>query len=311
MQGATMKNHQLRALIQVADNGSIRGAARALNLSQSALTKALRELEDDVGAELLLRSYKGIEFTPAGAMLLQRARLALSILDKTKAEIGQQNEGQRIKISFAVTPIVAALELPQILREFRKLQPHAELSLSEGLLSNVIPGLIDGSLDFAVAIADPGDLPYDIAFDPLCKIKPVVAGRIGHPLANASTWDELKEAEWVLNVVPGSHSSHLLSWLQKQGFGELRDSVRCSSPLLWLELMRRTDRLGVGPARLFRDPISGHGLQCLDISPMPPSMSIGILTLRGLPLPRPAKQLLNLFERHLEFLNKLETQSPA
>ncbi len=304
-----MKNHQLRALIQVADNGSIRGAARALNLSQSALTKALRELEDDVGAELLLRSYKGIEFTAAGAMLLQRARLALSILDKTKAEIEQQSGGQHIKLSVGVTPVVAALELPQILREFKHLQPNAELTLSEGLLTTVVPALIEGNLDFAVAIADPGDLPYDITFEPLCQVKPVVAGRVGHPLANAQTWEELKDAEWVLNLIPGSHSSHMLSWLQKQGFGELRDAVRCASPLLWLELMRRTDRLGIGPDRLFRDPLSGHGLQCLDITPMPPSMSIGILTLRGLPLPRPAKQLLTLFARHLEFLNKLENQS--
>jgi LysR family transcriptional regulator, regulator of abg operon len=51
-----MKDHQLRALVQVAESGSIRAAARAMNLSQSALTKALRELEEDVGAELLQRS---------------------------------------------------------------------------------------------------------------------------------------------------------------------------------------------------------------------------------------------------------------
>ena len=59
-----MKDHQLKALVQVAESGSIRAAARAMNLSQSALTKALRELEEDVGAELLQRSYKGIGFTP-------------------------------------------------------------------------------------------------------------------------------------------------------------------------------------------------------------------------------------------------------
>ena len=82
-----MKDHRLKALVQVAESGSIRAAARALHLSQSALTKALRELEESVGAELLLRSYKGIEFTEAGTTLLSRARLALSILDKARDEI--------------------------------------------------------------------------------------------------------------------------------------------------------------------------------------------------------------------------------
>ena len=52
-----MKDHHLRALVHVAESSSIRAAARAMNLSQSALTKALRELEEDVGAQLLTRSY--------------------------------------------------------------------------------------------------------------------------------------------------------------------------------------------------------------------------------------------------------------
>ena len=104
-----MKDHQLKALVQVAESGSIRAAARNMNLSQSALTKALRELEEDVGAELLLRSYKGIEFTQAGGTLLHRARLALSILDKAKEEIAQLRGSGEVKLAIAVTPLVGAL----------------------------------------------------------------------------------------------------------------------------------------------------------------------------------------------------------
>ena len=298
-----MKDHQLKALIQVAENGSIRGAARALNLSQSALTKALRELEDDVGAELLLRSYKGIEFTPAGAMLLQRARLALSILDKARAEIAQQSGGRGIKLAIAVTPMIGALAMPRVFQEFEKLQPDAEISLSGGLLTNVLPDLIEGRLDFAIAIAEPADLPYDIAFEPLCRVRATVAGRIGHPLAHARTWADLKDAKWVLNLAPGSQASHSLAWMQTQGLSAPGKLVRCASPLLMLELMRRTDCLCIGPHRLFSDPLSGVGLQCFDVSPTPPPMSIGLLSLRGLPLPRPTKQLATLFARHVSYLD--------
>lgn len=301
-----MKDHQLKALIQVAENGSIRGAARALNLSQSALTKALRELEDDVGAELLLRSYKGIDFTPAGAMLLQRARLALSILDKARAEIAHQSGGRGFKLSIAVTPMIGALALPQVFQEFEKLQPDAEISLSGGLLTNVLPDLIEGRLDFAIAIAEPADLPYDIAFEHLCHVKATVAGRIGHPLADARTWAELKDAKWVLNLAPGSQASHSLAWMQTQGLGAPCNLVRSGSPLLMLELMRRTDRLSIGPTHLFSDPMSGCGLQCFNVNPMPPPMSIGLLTLRGLPLPRPTQQLVTLFARHLAYLDNLD-----
>lgn len=303
-----MKEHHLKALVQVAESGSIRGAARAINLSQSALTKALRELEEDVGAELLRRSYKGIEFTDAGATLLHRARLALSILDKAKAEIAGLHGGRSVRLAIAITPLIGALELPQILKEFERLQPNAELTLSEGLLTTVLPDLIEGRLDFAVAIADPGDLPYEVEFHALCTIRPAIGGRIGHPLAEARSWEELKDAQWALNLGAGSHSGHLLEWLRQKGYEAPRNTVRCASSLLMLELMRRTDRLSVGPARLFSDPLFGHGIRCLDISPMPPPMAIGLLTVRGLPLCGPAKQLATLFERHLAFLDRLEKQ---
>ena len=306
-----MKEHQLKALVQVAEHGSIRGAARAMNLSQSALTKALRELEEDVGAELLRRSYKGIEFTHAGGTLLHRARLALSILDKAKEEIAQLYGGRGIRLAVAVTPMVGALELPQILREFERVQPGAEISLSEGLLTTVLPDLIEGRLDFAVAIADPDDLPYDIEFESLTHVRPALGCRCGHPLAGAKRWEELRGAQWVLNLSAGSHSSHLLSWLRTQGFAEPRNTIRCASSLLILELMRRTDRLSIGPARLFNDPLFGNGIQCLDMSPMPPPMSIGLLTVRGLPLAGPAKQLAILFARHLAYLDSLEKQAAA
>lgn len=303
-----MKEHHLKALVQVAESGSIRGAARAINLSQSALTKALRELEQDVGAELLRRSYKGIEFTEAGATLLHRARLALSILDKAKEEIARTHGGCIVRLAIGITPLVSALELPQVLKEFDRLHPAAEITLTEGLLTTVLPDLIEGRLDFALAIANPEDLPYEVEFQSMCQVRPAIAGRTGHPLAAARTWEELEGAKWALNLGAGSHSGHLLDWMKQQGYGEPRNTIRCASALLMVELMRRTDRLSMGPARLFQDPLFRHGIQCLDVSPMPPPMSIGLLTVRGLPLCGPAKQLATLFERHLAFLDRLEKQ---
>lgn len=154
-----MKNHQLKALVQVADSGSIRAAARTMNLCQSALTKALRELEEELGVELLMRSYKGVEFTDAGHTLLSRARLALAILDKAQEEIALQRGGVGVRVSIALTPLVGIQVLPQVLLEFERSNPAARINLSEGFLTTLIPQLIDGRLDFAVALADPASLP--------------------------------------------------------------------------------------------------------------------------------------------------------
>lgn len=294
-----MKEHQLKALVQVAESSSIRAAARAMNLSQSALTKALRELEEAVGAELLLRSYKGIEFTQAGLALLSRARLALSILDKAQEEIRLLRGGAGARIAVGVTPLVAVTVLPKVLREYERMQPDARIGLVEGLLTTVLPDLIEGRLDFAIAIADPDDLPYEIEFQSLSTIPAVLAGRKGHPLARATRWTELKDAKWALNLSPGSQGNNLLAWLEKKGLDIPKNTLRCTSPFLMTELMRRTDCICIGPAPLFEDRLFAQGIECFDVRPLPPPMLLGILTLRGVPLSSAAKPLAVLFARYL------------
>src|SRR5690606_39418757 len=74
-------------LLAVVEACSVRGAARLLNLSQAALTKALRELELAVGAELITRSYRGVRLTEAGSILHDRARAARQQLQLAETEI--------------------------------------------------------------------------------------------------------------------------------------------------------------------------------------------------------------------------------
>src|SRR5690606_20555409 len=213
-----MKDHQLKALVQVADSGSIRAAARAMNLSQSALTKALRELEGDIGAQLLQRSYKGIGFTPEGNALLIRARLVRATIDTARPGYRPGRGGAGAPVKAAITPLLAAPVLPDVLAAFRKTQPEAELTFHEGLLVQAIPGLIEGKIDFAIALASPQDLPYEIEFEPLANIDAVPFVRTAHPLADAQDWNRVADAEWVLNLSAGSQSMNLVGWLRAQGF---------------------------------------------------------------------------------------------
>ncbi len=297
-----MKGHQLKALVQVAESGSIRAAARALNLTQSALTKALRELEEDVGAELLQRSYKGVCLTPAGTTLLSRARLVLSTLEKAREEIRLMRGGAGAHVKVAITPLVAATVLPGVLAAFRKAQPDAELTFHEGLLVQALPGLIEGRIDFAIALASPPDLPYEIDFEPLTDIDAVPFVRSDHPLADANDWRSLAEAQWVLNLSAGSQSMNLVTWLEGRGLPAPQRVIHCSSPFLIVEMARRNDLIAYGPKVLISDRQVGVGLRTLPLQPLPPAMPLGLLTLRGVPLASAAKKLANLFRRDLQWL---------
>lgn len=294
-----MRDHQLRALIQVAESGSIRAAARDLHLSQSALTKALRELEEDVGAGLLSRSYRGVEFTPAGQALLTRARLSKSLLQKAREEIQLLKGGTGIRVALAMTPMVSAAVMAKALRDFERVAPDVEISLSEGLPSIAIPALIQGRIDFALVIADPKDLPFDVAFQLLAKIATTIGCRTGHPLAAAKRWADLQDARWALNLSAGSQGNQLLRWMHNRGIARPSRITYCDSPLLMSDLMRRADRLCIGPKTLFTDPIFGHGIRVLSLDPAPPEISLGVITLKGVPLTSAARQLLQCFERHL------------
>jgi len=295
-----MKDHQLKALIQVAECGSIRAAARAMNLSQSALTKALRELEEDVGAELLTRSYKGIDFTPAGNALLVRARLAHATLDKAREEIRLLRGGSGARIAIALTPLVAATVLPPILTEFRQVQPDAFLSLEEGLLNHALPGLLEGRLDFAIALVNPQDLPYEVFFEPLAEAYAAPTGPYRPPTGRRSNMGATAGRELGAQSRPtAAWAITCVCWLTASGLQAPKNIVHCSSLTLMLELMRRTDHIGFGPTALLSDSLFGAGLQQLSATPLPPPMSLGILSLRGIPLSSSARMLAGLFARRL------------
>ena len=85
--GKQMKLHQLQALIASAETGSIRAAARTLDISQAAVTKALRELETAQQLPLFVRTPTGLHFTEAGKVLLTHARLVMKQLEHAQIEL--------------------------------------------------------------------------------------------------------------------------------------------------------------------------------------------------------------------------------
>ena len=88
--------------------------------------------------------------------------------------------------------------------------------------------------------------------------------------------------------------------MRAQGFPAPTRILHCSSPYLILDMVRRNDLIGYGPKVLVTDPQVGVGLRALALQPLPPTMPLGLLTLRGVPLGSAAKKLANLFRRELE-----------
>src|SRR5881409_1864735 len=85
--GGEMDLKQLRAVVTVAEFGSVTRAADLLHLVQPAVSRQIRSLESELGVELFERSRHGMRPTPAGAALVTRAQRALTELERARAEI--------------------------------------------------------------------------------------------------------------------------------------------------------------------------------------------------------------------------------
>lgn len=295
-----MKLNQIKALVAIADCGSIRAAARAMSISQSALTRNMRELEDEFAAPLIVRTYKGVEFTPAGQALLTRARFILESMNLAAQEVAFLRGGTGMQLRVGITPVVATTFFPSVYRRFTQTYPNAEITLVEGLLTEIIPKLLEGRLDFGIAIASPAGLPPEVILDPISEISLAVAGRVDHPLATNQNWATVLDHPWILNQISASSSNLLIDWLAQQGYSPPRFVVQCTSPFLMLEMMRRTDLLGYGPRQMFEDPITGTGIKLFTLENQPPPATLGILKLKAMPLSPVARELQTLVLRHVD-----------
>src|SRR3954467_10637917 len=106
---------QLEAFVEVVRLGSVTGAARALYVTQPALTARLDALERDVGAPLLVRRRGGVRLTEAGRTFLPYAERALQAVADGRGVLAELRHGAAGYVSIGASPIVSTYALPAIL----------------------------------------------------------------------------------------------------------------------------------------------------------------------------------------------------
>jgi LysR family nitrogen assimilation transcriptional regulator len=144
----------LKCFIWTAELGNITRAAAELGLVQSALSRKLQALEQELGAPLLVRLPRGIQLTPAGQQFLGRARRILRELESARSEISNQAavEGVvKLGLSPTLAPIIAPGCLEQVQRDF----PDISLKVVEGFSSLMLEPLLSGRIDVAVLTNPP------------------------------------------------------------------------------------------------------------------------------------------------------------
>ncbi|CAN5556109.1 LysR family transcriptional regulator [soil metagenome] len=120
---------QLRAFVEVAAAGSVRGAAAALVVSQPAVSAAVAALQRDLGVVLVHRKGRGLELTPAGRVFADYARHILALLEEAQVAAAGQLRPEQGRVRLAAVTTVGEHVLPPFLAAFRTRCPKAEITL--------------------------------------------------------------------------------------------------------------------------------------------------------------------------------------
>lgn len=175
-------SRHLENFLALYDARNMHAAAETKGISQPALTKSLRLLEDDLGAELFVRTHKGIEPTEAGKVLYRHARAIDQEARFASMDIQDihQNLGGRIRIG--VGPILTLSIFPAALVDFHRQFPFLEVTVETGVSSQLVDSLTRGNLDLVVTALPEQPLPEGYASLPLIKSDMIAVSRRTHPL---------------------------------------------------------------------------------------------------------------------------------
>ncbi len=262
---------QLRAILAVADAGSFIGAKVAVGLSEPALHRAVRELEQVAGVTLVERRGRGVQLTPAGRTIARGARLASREIAAGMSE-ARGDPGLLGPIRVGAMPLSRARVLPDAIVTLQAAAPDVDIWVAEGGWRELVGPLREGSLDLMIGALRGGVGP-DLVETPLFEGQLVVIARRGHPLAGTSPdTAALAAYRWII-AAPGTPLR--AQWEELFAGDSLPPApVAAGSTVLIRRLLLATDLLTL----MSRDQLSIE-------------LDTGLLTVVGDPIPGSIRQI--------------------
>ncbi|MEJ7931830.1 LysR family transcriptional regulator [Ramlibacter sp. AN1015] len=277
-----LKLQHFRALVSVADAGSIRAAARSSGVTQAALTRSLQEAQGVIDEPLFDREDGRLVLTPAGEVVLSTARTITRAMNATAEELTRLADSRRQRVSVAVAQPLGCKAVPQALRWFRARYAGPRLSLYDPSSMDAISGLRTGLLDFAVIEETTGAREDEFQQDVVGSFACSVVARRGHPLIDACSPEGAADFEW---ICPGTQGA-----IASERFLRLFDAAELPRPRRFIhadyfvatQLVAAGDALTVLPQALLGE----FGLDQLAVLELlqPPALTLAVVRRRDLPL---------------------------
>jgi len=177
----------IRYFVAVGQTSNMTRAAQSLHISQPSLSAAIKQLEAQLGVELLSRRGRRIAITPAGEQLLRSGRELLAAADSLVDEVRQRGSAPQGRLRLGLSPTARYGIGPRLLAASASQAPAVMLYTSEDTTGGLLRDVAAGRLDLAVAFCAPDAVPGDVELIPLHQEPAVVHLAADHPLASRAT----------------------------------------------------------------------------------------------------------------------------
>lgn len=188
-----IKFRHIEAFVTIARTKRLKQAAEHLNLTQPAISKTLRDLEDILGVTLMDRDRSGVRLTPEGQVFLQYANQSAAALTQGLNSLATFSEGGGQVLRVGVLPSAAAHILPKAIEAFRVASPKTTLHIEQGAHGFLMDCLRGGDLDLVVGRLGDRDSMRELSFTALNAEQVVGVVAPDHPRRHATRLEQIED----------------------------------------------------------------------------------------------------------------------
>lgn len=252
-----MEMQQLRHFIAAVQHGNIGRAANALNITQPAMSRSIKNLEATLGAELLERGPKGVHPTVFGESVLEHARIIVSEAERALAEVHAIQGLSQGQFSIGIAPAFASFIVPEAIGQLNRERPGVNVTVTSVFYDELLAGLRRADYDLVFSIFPPINNEAQLDFEELYVSRSGVHARADHPLAEKTTVSmaELSEYGW---VVPNQLAVNRVfkTFFTDNGLPVPRQVIRTTSLTYLKQAMMHSGLLSILPDHLVIDEVA-------------------------------------------------------
>ena len=284
---------QLQYFVSVAEHGSVSRAAKALAISQSSVTEAVKFLEEDLGVRLFERHARGLTITHKGHQFLRHAGSILAETSAARRALALRDDEITGALQLGVTSLMAGYVMSDLLARYRRANPHVAVSAIEDSGEYLQHLLIGGELDVAVMVLSQRQDRQALQVEILDVSPYRLWLPLGHPLSrqDSISLDDLDGEPLIMLDIDemGEAAMTLLSALGRRP----RIAFRTRSVEAVRSLVATGAGLALLPDLVYRPwSLEGDRIESRDVSGALPVVRVGMAWRRGSPLSPAARDFI-------------------